>query len=33
MYTDDVVTFIRPLKVDPETYAAIVEDFGVALGL
>jgi hypothetical protein len=33
MYTDDVVTFIRPLKVDPETCAAIVEDFGVALGL
>jgi hypothetical protein len=33
MYADDVVTFIRPSRVDLLTCAAIVEDFGVASGL
>ncbi|KAM0913456.1 hypothetical protein ACQ4PT_012157 [Festuca glaucescens] len=33
MYADDVVTFIRPTRLDLQTCAQIVEDFGVASGL
>jgi hypothetical protein len=31
--TDDVVTFLRPTEPDIRTYAAMVDDFGVASGL
>jgi uncharacterized protein with PhoU and TrkA domain len=33
MYADNVVTFIRPTRMDLLTYAVIVEDFGAAPGL
>jgi hypothetical protein len=33
MYADDVVTFVRPTRLDLLTCSAIVEDFGVASGL
>jgi hypothetical protein len=33
MYVDDMVTFIRPRKIDLDTCAAVVHDFGVASGL
>jgi hypothetical protein len=33
MYVDDVVTFVRPTRLDLLTCSAIVEDFGVASGL
>jgi hypothetical protein len=33
IYTNIVVTFLRPMKVDLETYVPIVGDFGVALRL
>jgi mannosylglycoprotein endo-beta-mannosidase len=33
MYTDDVVTFVRPTKVDLFACASIVQDFSVASGL
>jgi hypothetical protein len=33
MYTDDVVTFVRPTKVDMFACASIVQDFSVASGL
>jgi hypothetical protein len=33
MYADDVVTFVRPTRLNLLTCSAIVEDFGVASGL
>ncbi|KAM0928055.1 hypothetical protein ACQ4PT_002243 [Festuca glaucescens] len=33
MYADDVVTFLKPDRLDLLTCAAIVEDFGEASGL
>jgi hypothetical protein len=33
MYAYDVVTFVRPMKVDLLACASIAEDFGVASGL
>jgi hypothetical protein len=33
IYVDDVVTFLKPRVDDLRAFAAIVDDFGVALGL
>jgi hypothetical protein len=33
IYADDVVAFLKPRVDDLRTFAAIVDDFGVALGL